>query len=135
VPATQAGSVGKITCTVTDTQIDCRVDTWNAETARSGAHIHVSPAGVNGPIVCDASVARVAGDLGYSFTCNQANLRPARAQGIDTFANFVNAVASCGAYFNEHTELRPSGNVRGQLVPKGRNPFTGINDCVGLTND
>ena len=97
MPPTQTGTVGKVLCTVTDTEISCRVDTWNSQTARTVAHIHVWPAGVAGPTVCDALVTKVAGDFGYTFTCRASNLIVRRNVGIDTFADFVETVASCGA--------------------------------------
>jgi hypothetical protein len=136
VPPTQTGTVGKIQCTVTDATIRCRVDTWNAQTSRVGGHIHVSPAGVNGPIVCDSrpNPARISGDNGFDFECNAGNITLRPAQGIGSFADFVESVSSCGTYFNEHTELFPGGDVRGQLVPLSDNPFTGVNSCSGIGN-
>lgn len=83
-----------------------------AGTVIRGAHIHSSPAGVNGPIVVDTGITPVntqtLADGRQEFSFNNINVTAATMQGI--LAN------PAGYYFNVHTVTNPGGVVRGQLT-------------------
>jgi hypothetical protein len=88
------------------------------------SHIHVAPAGVNGPVVVflygfnPAGVA-VNGILAEG-DITQANLIPRPAIGFGaTMAELVAAMRSGGAYVNVHTIPRPGGEIRGQVRESG----------------
>ncbi len=130
-PVTTAG-VGKVTCTITETNTTCQVTFYNAETTVVGGHIHAGPRGVNGPVVLDFRPPAVSNDIGYSFTAEASALRPAASQGINSYEDFVQSCSSGGCYFNLHTQLSPGGYIRGQLCPASAaaSVFTGIAACV-----
>jgi hypothetical protein len=76
------------------------------------AHIHVGPPGVAGPIIFNlagGSFTEVTGTL------TAADLAPAPAQGINTFADAVNSILAGNTYANIHTAQFPGGAVRGQI--------------------
>ena len=77
-----------------------------------GAHIHSSPAGVNGPIVVDTGITPVntqtLADGRQEFSFRNIPVTAATMQGI--LAN------PAGFYFNVHTVTNPGGVARGQLI-------------------
>jgi hypothetical protein len=77
-----------------------------------GAHIHSSPAGVNGPIVVDTGITPVntqtLADGRQEFSFRNITVTAATMQGI--LAN------PAGFYFNVHTVTNPGGVARGQLI-------------------
>ncbi len=86
------------------------------------AHIHVGPAGTNGPVVLflyhfDPSgsfSAQGCEDLA-SGTLTPANLIPPSVTGI-TWDDFVAALLAGNTYANVHTLAHPGGEIRGQIV-------------------
>lgn len=79
----------------------------------TGAHIHVGPVGVNGPIVVDFAAPDASG---VSEGCTTPRL--------GTTAGDI-AANPAGYYFNVHTTEFPGGAVRGQL-PAGLHPAGGL---------
>lgn len=71
------------------------------------AHIHVAPAGVNGPIVVPLSPPTT----GSSSGCRE-NVNPALVQAIIDFPELY--------YVNVHNAPFPGGAVRGQLSNRGQ---------------
>lgn len=88
------------------------------------AHIHLAPAGTNGPVVVFLYGFNPAGITTNGIlaegTLTQANLiaRPAIGFG-GTMAELVARMRSGGAYVNTHTLAIPGGQVRGQLKEAG----------------
>jgi CHRD domain-containing protein len=80
------------------------------------AHIHLGPAGVNGPVRVDSGISPASPvpvtNGQASFTRTNLATTPADAQGI------INNPA--GWYFNVHSNSSPGGVVRGQLVSNPR---------------
>ena len=78
------------------------------------AHIHIGPAGVNGPIVVNTGLTATApiviGDGTATITIGNAPV------SLDIARQIVANPA--GFYFNAHSPLNPGGVVRGQLVPQ-----------------
>ena len=52
----------------------------------------------------------------YSTTLTAASLIPDPADGINTFAEAVNAIEAGHTYFNIHTVAFPGGEIRGQIT-------------------
>ena len=76
------------------------------------AHIHISPLGLNGPIVLpfvDFPLGVTAGSYSHDFTASDL---PA---GF-SFTDFVSDLQANDAYFNIHTEAYPAGEIRGNIV-------------------
>jgi len=130
VPPVTTGASGTSALTISadQTQISFSLTTQNI-TGVTQAHIHVGPAGVNGPVIlflctnltppsgvptpptCPTSGGTVTGIL------TAANLIPNIGAGINTFANAVNAILNGNAYVNVHTSQNPGGEIRGQIGP------------------
>ena len=87
------------------------------------AHIHFgTPAPPGGPIIFPF-VEPYANDfpLGvtsgtYETTLTSASLMPDQADGINTFADAVNAIEAGQTYFNIHTVAYPGGEIAGQIT-------------------
>lgn len=87
------------------------------------AHIHFgTPPPPGGPILFPF-VEPYANDfpLGvtsgtYATTLTSASLLPDPADGINTFAEAVNAIEAGHTYFNIHTVAFPGGEIRGQIT-------------------
>jgi hypothetical protein len=77
------------------------------------AHIHVAPRGFNGPVIFTLAGGPFAGLRMGTLTA--ADLMPNAPAGIETFADFIEALRAGDAYVNVHTVAHPSGEVRGQL--------------------
>lgn len=74
-----------------------------------GWHIHLAPAGLNGPIIVDLS--------GSGFVDLGGGTMRAEALGVLFPAATVSELESGGCYLNVHTFANPAGEVRGQLDP------------------
>ena len=100
---------GNITSATADFQITATG--FPVGTSVTKAHVHNAPAGSNGGIVIDTTLA--AGELTLSdgsgsITKSGINVPPDRAAAI--LSN------PAGHYFNVHTALNPDGAIRGQLA-------------------
>jgi hypothetical protein len=137
VPPNTSTAAGTATVNINDdrTQIDF---TLTVSTALSGnireAHIHISPPGVNGPIVldfCTTSLVTPPANVPLPPTCpappftltgtlTAANLRPItpafQAVGVNSFADAVTQILNGNAYANVHTTAFTGGEIRGQLM-------------------
>lgn len=101
-------AAGNIQSATADFQIT--VTGFPAGTSVTRAHVHNAPAGSNGGIVIDTTLAP--GELALSngsgsITKGGINVPPDRAAAI--LSN------PAGHYFNVHTALNPDGAIRGQL--------------------
>lgn len=87
----------------------------------TAAHIHVGPAGQNGPIIFTLySQADGAFPNPLVKELTSTNLQPQPGAGINDFADAVNALLSGNTYLNVHTQANPTGEIRGQIVPGTR---------------
>jgi len=83
------------------------------------AHIHLAPAGKNGPIV----VWLYSGPTktgGFSGTLAEGTITAADLRGQlagKTIADLVKEIDAGNAYVNVHTEKYPAGEIRGQIQP------------------
>jgi CHRD domain-containing protein len=90
------------------------------------SHIHLAPAGTNGPIVVFLFGLVPAGVTEQGVlsegTFTQANLIPRPAIGFGgTMAELIEAIETGGAYVNVHTVAHPGGEMRGQTRVAGPN--------------
>lgn len=118
VPPVATSGTGRATVVIdcTHTQIVYSVSTAGLADI-AATHIHVGATGENGPIIftlkAGATPATFTGSLSAS------DFTPAPDQGINSFADAVNAVLSDRTYFNVHTNANPGGAVRGQTRANG----------------
>jgi len=81
------------------------------------AHIHFGNPGVEGPILfpfLDFPIGVTSG--AFSTILTASNLLPDPGNGINTFAEAVNAIEAGHTYFNIHTVAFPHGEIRGQIT-------------------
>ena len=95
------------------TQIAFNVAFASLSSGTTLSHIHISPAGVSGPVIVNFALAPFTSPL--TGTATLANFVAQPARGINTFADAVNAIMSGNAYVNVHTVNNPAGEIRGQL--------------------
>jgi hypothetical protein len=121
VPPNDSRGRGTATFELSDdgTSLTYRLIVANLEDVTQ-SHIHIAPAGVNGPVVVFL-FGFVAGGVTQNGvlaegTITQANLiaRPAIGFG-GTMAELLAAMRSGNAYVNVHTVALPGGEVRGQV--------------------
>lgn len=125
VPANATRSRGHATFWLSEdgTELRYRLTVANIEGVTQ-AHIHLAPAGSNGPVVVFLYGLNPAGITTNGIlaegTITQANLiaRPAIGFGA-TMAELVARMRSGGAYVNTHTLAIPGGQVRGQVHEAG----------------
>lgn len=125
VPANTTKSRGHANFWLSDdgTELRYRLMVANIEGVTQ-AHIHLAPAGSNGPVVVFLYGFNAAGITTNGIlaegTITQANLIPRPAIGFGgTMAELVAAMRSGGAYVNTHTLAIPGGQVRGQVKENG----------------
>ncbi len=84
------------------------------------AHIQFGDPGVNGPVIFPFSSPPFpyAKSASYTTVLRPGNLVPSPANGINTFADAVNAIAAGHTYVNVHDVVfvSPGGEIRGQLA-------------------
>lgn len=80
----------------------------------TATHIHVGGPGENGPVIFTLAGPNIAD---RSATLTAADLQVQAAQGINTFADAINAILGGRAYVQVHTNANPAGELRGQLGP------------------
>ncbi|MGE3842758.1 MAG: CHRD domain-containing protein [Vicinamibacterales bacterium] len=134
-PGILTGSHGNATITVDRAaqKITYRVNVYNLPSGLTASHIHVGPAGQNGPIIFNFAVTQnVSNDFAIVGELRAADLVPRAAQGINSFDDAIMAIASGTAYVNVHSQVNPSGEIRGQLCPTSAkdNLFNGTAICV-----
>ncbi len=81
-----------------------------------GAHLHTGFAGQNGPIKQILTLVSGANNRSATFTAGQ-----------NTFAistGFLDTIRNRQVYVNIHSEVAPSGEIRGQLLPLATTYFT-----------
>ena len=83
----------------------------------SASHIHFGlPTTASGPVILPIGNTPPATSGTYTGTLTAANLSPNPANGINTFADAVNAIQNDHTYFNIHDATFPGGEIRGELL-------------------
>lgn len=78
------------------------------------AHLHLGPAGSNGPVIVDMGDGIIANGRFVFFRARQEDLTGPLADA--SFVDFLNEVAAGNVYINLHTEEFPAGELRGQVT-------------------
>jgi hypothetical protein len=100
--------------------IDYKLIVANIENVRM-AHIHLAPAGVNGPVVAwlypsappaQLIPGRSSGILAQGTITADDLVGPLAGQSLD---DLIEAMSTGNAYVNVHTDQYPPGEVRGQI--------------------
>lgn len=135
-PATATGAHGNARVMIDRAagRITFQVNVYNLPTGLTGSHIHVGPAGSNGPIILDFRPQQlgISNDFSLTGTLTAADLRPSAAGGINSWDDAIFAIASGVTYVNVHTQANPGGEIRGQLCPDApiTNRFNGVAVCT-----
>ena len=80
------------------------------------AHIHLGPAGVNGPVLFPFPSVPSVTSGSFSGAFSIADLIPKPALGVETIAQAIAAGLNGQLYVNIHNATFPGGEIRGQLV-------------------
>jgi hypothetical protein len=119
VPATGAGGFATVTVNVAAQTIDWVVDVYNFPSGVTAAHIHVGGTGVAGPVVVNFTVpTNASNDFRISGSARAADVVARQPQGVNTFEDLVQALATGHAYVNVHSQVNGGGEIRGQLVAR-----------------
>ena len=120
VPATGAGGFATITINVAAQTLDWVVDVFNLPSGLVASHIHAGGPGVSGPVVVDFAPlpTGASNDFRLTGTARPANVLARQPQGVNTWEDLLQAIATGHAYVNVHSQVNGGGEIRGQLVLK-----------------
>lgn len=119
VAATGAGGIATITINLTAQTLDWVVDIFNLPSGVTASHIHAGGSGVGGPVVVNFPVPTGASnDFRLTGTARPADVVARQPQGVNTWDDLIQAIATGHAYVNVHSQVNPGGEIRGQLVLK-----------------
>lgn len=79
----------------------------------TAAHLHLGPAGQNGPVVVDLGAGLERNRVRSRITA--ADVVGPLAETADPFLSLLNELAAGNIYLNIHTEQNPAGELRGQV--------------------
>ena len=133
VPPRQTAASGTITVTVDgqDQELGFVLELRGAFSSPiTQAHIHAGARGVAGPVIlwlCRTPLVTPPATIPTPQLCPEppgevigrltaADLIPSSAQGVNNFAQAVDAILNGRAYGNVHTTLNPTGEIRRQIV-------------------
>jgi hypothetical protein len=117
VPAVTTTATGNATLSVSGAEITYTVNVTNLSNAVV-AHIHVAPAGQNGPVrlnLCGTGDPQPACTSGTAVLATGTNGTTVGTPAI-TFDSLLSAMRTGGAYVNVHTSANPGGEIRGQVA-------------------
>jgi hypothetical protein len=127
VPAVVTPATGNATLSVSGAQITYTVNVTNLQNA-AVAHIHIAPAGENGPVrmnLCGTGTPEPDCTSGTGVLATGTNGTTVGAPAI-TFDSLLSAMRTGGAYVNVHTSVpgctpgdpgcNAGGEIRGQVV-------------------
>jgi hypothetical protein len=117
VAATGAGGDATITLNLTTKTGTYRVNCYNFPSGVTVSHIHAGGPGVSGPVVINfAPPTNASNDFAFSGTFGESDVIARGPQGVNSWDDLVQAIATGHAYVNVHSQVNPSGEIRGQLV-------------------
>lgn len=119
VAATGAGGFATITVNLGAQTLDWVVDVYNLPSGVTAGHIHAGGANVAGPVVVNFVVPTGASnDFRLTGTARPADVVARQPQGVNSWEDLLQAIATGNAYVNVHSQVNPGGEIRGQLVLK-----------------
>ena len=99
--------------------INYRVRVWNFPTGATVGHFHAGAEDTPGPVIINLNVPSGAtDDFEVSGTATQADFVPRPEKGIHTWDDALQAVVGSNTYINIHSMANPTGEIRGQVLPK-----------------
>jgi hypothetical protein len=101
--------------------ITVRINFGELTSPPTAAHIHNAAAGVNGAIVLDYSLGVVVASRFLNVNVNEADDLSGPFEG-QTLQDLREAVDAGNTYVNVHTEMHPTGEIRGQIMPNNGPP-------------
>lgn len=116
VPANMSPAAGSFQLTVNDVAdtISFGMAAFNFQSAVTGAHIHLAPAGSNGGV--QYSLLGNADSSGLIFAIPNSFGIAGSNKAVGSLADAINAMP-WNFYVNVHTMGNPGGEIRGQLAP------------------
>ena len=122
VPARDTAATGVCGFVVTGNRVDFSITTEGLSSGVVGAHIHLAPAGSNGPIRVPFINPNLAGTNTVTpFAAPNEGVLIENSFGSSdvtgglSLDDVLNAMRSGGAYCNIHTTNFPGGEIRGQI--------------------
>ena len=122
VPARDTGASGVCGFVVTGDRVDFSITTRGLTSGVVGAHIHLAPAGSNGPVRVPFINPNLAGtNTQTPFAAPDPGILMENSFGASdvtgglTLADVLGAMRSGNAYCNIHTVNFPGGEIRGQI--------------------
>ena len=122
VPARDTGATGACGFVVSGNRVDFSIATRDLSAPVVGAHIHIGPAGANGPVRVPFIGPNLAGTNTVTpFNAPQNGILiensfgPSDVTGGLSLDDVLNAMRSGNAYCNVHTTNFPGGEIRGQI--------------------
>jgi hypothetical protein len=133
-PPIRTGSFGKAVFVVNRTlgTISYTINIYRYPSGVTQAHIHVSPRGVNGPVVLPIEVpVGTSGDFSLQGTLDRDDFVPRLAEGIGTLEDALFSITGGTSYVNIHSQVNPGGEIRGQICPvsEAANTLSSIAVC------
>jgi hypothetical protein len=127
VPAVTTEATGSAELTLSGNQLTYTIEVENLQNA-AVAHIHIAPAGQNGPVrlnLCGTGAPQPACTSGTGVLAAGTNGTTVGTPAI-TFDSLLSAMRTGGAYVNVHTNAagctpgeqgcNPGGEIRGQIA-------------------
>jgi len=122
VPPHDVGASGACGFVVSGNRVDFSIFTRGLSAPVVGAHIHIGPAGVNGPVRVPFIGPNLAGTHTVTpfaapdgGTLIENSFGPSDVTGGLTLDDVLSAMRSGNAYCNVHTTNFPGGEIRGQI--------------------
>jgi len=121
-PPVSTSAYGTATFTLNGTTVNYTASATGLSSNATGAHIHVGPVGVAGPIVVDIQAITPlppGSSTSVSGAFTAANIKnptsPPLSPPVATLDDLIAQIRAGNAYFNIHTTAHPAGEIRGQL--------------------
>lgn len=117
VPARTTPATGSATLTMTGTTVSYTVTATGFTSPVSAGHIHIGPAGVNGPVIIPLTVST--GGTSTTGTGTFSVAAPITNGATTISGDSMKVLLNNGnSYVNLHSATFPGGEVRGQVVRK-----------------
>ncbi len=118
IPPVVTGATGSATATLTaaQTELTVTLSTQGLQNV-TAAHLRIGTLGEEGPIIFPLAFTAGVFPATLTVQLDSADVQPAPAQGIVTFADAVDALLTDRVYANVSTQAHADGEIRGHLLP------------------